>query len=286
MAEAIRSGFAKGEGTNLYFERRGSGPALVMIAGGGGDCSVFSAIGKLLATSYTVLTYDRRGNSRSPLLGSPTKITLAEQSSDALTVLRANGFESALVFGNSGGAEIALDLASRYPRTIEAVVPHEPPTPKILPDAGDILASYDEIDRVMQKEGWAAAFKLFLAINRLTPPGKPEAAEVMLNPEKFLPPSPHLDLLKRQTGNWEYMMKYEVRSFIDFVPDLEKIVGSEVRIGMAAGVDTRGQYPHRASEVIAEKLGAEFVEFPGGHSGAMEVPGPFALELRKLFDRL
>ena len=49
----------------LYVERRGTGPALLMISGGGGDAAYHTRVGDLLGDSYTVLTYDRRGNSRS-----------------------------------------------------------------------------------------------------------------------------------------------------------------------------------------------------------------------------
>jgi acetyltransferase/esterase len=282
----MTTGFASADGAELYFERRGSGPPLLMIAGGGGDCGFYSAIGEILAKSYTVMTYDRRGNSRSRLLGRPTKIELSQQSTDAIAVLRANGFESARVFGSSGGASIALDLAARHPEVVAAVVPHEHPTPKLLPDAHLVLSSYDEIARVMAREGWEAAFRLFLEINKLTPPGEPVAMKAILRPETILPSGPLLDFMRRQSGNWEYMMRYEVRSFVDYMPDLARIGGNDVRIALTAGVDTRGQYFHRASTAIAERLGADYVEFPGGHSGAMEIPGAFAAKLLGLFERI
>src|SRR5690348_8349037 len=44
---------------------RGSGPALVLIAGGHGDASRTEALARHLAYQYTVLTYDRRGLSGS-----------------------------------------------------------------------------------------------------------------------------------------------------------------------------------------------------------------------------
>jgi acetyltransferase/esterase len=282
----LTTGFAKANGAELYFERRGHGPALLMIAGGGGDCGVYTAIGEILASAYTVVTYDRRGNSRSPLRGGPAKIEIAEQSADAVAVLRANGFESARIFGSSGGATIALDIAARHPQAVEAVVPHEPPTPKILPDAPDVLVLYDEIDDVLETAGWQAAFRLFLTTNRLIPPDEPEVMTAVLDPGRILGPGPLLDLLKRQSGNWEYMMKYEVRSFIDYVPDLSRIASNNIRIALTAGVDTQGQYFHRASTIIAERLGVDDVEFPGGHSGATEVPGAFAVKLQGLLERL
>ena len=29
--------------------------------------------------------------------------------------------------------------------------------------------------------------------------------------------------MRRQSGNWEYMMEYQVRQFIEYVPDLGRI---------------------------------------------------------------
>jgi pimeloyl-ACP methyl ester carboxylesterase len=108
-----------------------------------------------------VITYDRRGNSRSPLYHDPVKITIAGQSADAVAVLRASGFNSARIFGNSGGAIIALDLAAHHPHAVDVVVAHEPPLPRVLPDASQYLDVYDEIDRTLRAEGWEAAFTIF-----------------------------------------------------------------------------------------------------------------------------
>ena len=67
----------KADGADLYAERRGDGPPLLIIAGGGGDGGALTTLAGILAASYTVITYDRRGNSRSPLHHDPVKITIA-----------------------------------------------------------------------------------------------------------------------------------------------------------------------------------------------------------------
>ena len=147
-----------------------------MITGGGGDVPYYSAIAGILATDYTVVTYDRRGNSRSLLRGGPATITMAQQSADAVAVLRACGFESAMIFGNSGGATIALDLAATHPQVIQTVVAHEPPVPQVLDHADDYLSIYDEIEAVLHTQGWQAAFTLFqVRIGHL--PARPARAD-------------------------------------------------------------------------------------------------------------
>jgi pimeloyl-ACP methyl ester carboxylesterase len=283
---SFESGLAKTRGTDLYFERRGSGPPLLMIAGGGGDCGVYGPAAELLAETYTVLTYDRRGNSRSLLHGRPVKTNPSEQSEDAVAVIKANGFDSALVFGSSGGAIVALEMVAHQGDAVDGAVAHEPAIPNVLPDGKEILASYDEVYRSMETEGWAAAFRRFLALNYLVRPGDAGAIAALLEPEKVLPPGPLLDLLRRESGNWAYMMEYEVRPFVEYVPDFSAMKRNGVRIATAGGKETRGVYYHRASEAIAERLGVEFVEFRGGHSPAIESPSTFVSELRPLLGRL
>ncbi|MDG6966391.1 MAG: alpha/beta fold hydrolase [Nitrososphaerota archaeon] len=282
----MTAGLAQADGVELYFERRGNGPPLLLIPGGGGDCGFYTALGEVLSRSYTVIAYDRRGNSRSRLRGAPRKITVAQQAEDALAVLRANGFASAAVFGSSGGATIALEMAARHPHAADAVVPHEPATPKVLPDGGAVLAEFDEVERVLADEGWEEAFKLFAKVNRLVKPGDGKALDAVLRPDGAVPRGPLRDLLERQSRNWEYMLRYEVRPFVEYPPDLERIRSNAVPLALLSGAKTRGQYFHRASEVIAERLGVGHVEFPGGHSGALESPVPFGLKLEALLGRL
>ncbi|HEY3955206.1 MAG TPA: hypothetical protein VGM53_17700 [Streptosporangiaceae bacterium] len=86
----LTTGTAHGAGADLYFERRGAGPPLLLIVGGGGDCGYYGRLADILADEFTVLSYDRRGNSRSRLHTGPGPLVMAEQRADALAVLRAN----------------------------------------------------------------------------------------------------------------------------------------------------------------------------------------------------
>jgi pimeloyl-ACP methyl ester carboxylesterase len=279
-------GRAQSDEADLYFERRGDGPPLLLITGGGGDAGYYAPLAGILADEYTVLTYDRRGNSRSRLPRGPVTVTISGQSTDAIAVLHANGFPRAHIFGNSGGATIALDLAAYHPQAVETVIAHEPPVPRVLPDPGDILAFYDEFDRVLASEGWQPAFTLFQARIGRIPPDQRLVWDYLLRPAKVIPPGPHLDLMKRVSGNWEYMTRYEVRSFIDYLPGLDKIVANRVRIALARGAETLDVAEIQMTEAVAERLGAECAVFPGGHTAAMEIPGAFAVTLRDLLARL
>ncbi|MGH2585709.1 MAG: alpha/beta fold hydrolase, partial [Dehalococcoidia bacterium] len=60
------SGLIDAGATKLYHEVRGSGPTLLFITGGTGDAGEWLHIAPPLAEEFTVVTYDRRGFSRSP----------------------------------------------------------------------------------------------------------------------------------------------------------------------------------------------------------------------------
>ena len=279
----LTAGTARGSGTDLYYERRGDGQPLLLVVGGGGDHGYYDGLAESLADEFTVLTYDRRGNSRSVLHGSPRPLVMREQSADALVVLDANDVEAALVFGNSGGASIALDLAARHPDRVNAAVVHEPPVPAVLPDPGPYLAVYDEMDRLLAASGWTAAFSYFqVTVGRVSP----EVSAVMLDPGPHMPAGPVRELLLRVSRNWEYMTRYEIRSFIDYRPDLDAIAANGTPVALAQGADTDDPEAIEMTQATAARLGAESVVFPGGHTGPIEVPDTFGPVLRGLLHRL
>jgi len=270
----VTSGFAAADGADIYYERRGDGPPLLLITGGGGDAGYYSALADLMADRYTVLTYDRRGNSRSRLRGAPTAVTMAAQSDDAVAVLRACGFSSAAVFGDGGGATIALDLAARHPDCVTVAVAHEPP----LPDTDALRSTFDEVARVLERDGWQAALTLFM-----TRFGGMNAEEVplLLDPEGAGMLGVDEATMARMAGNWEYMMRYEIRSFVSYAVPYDRLRGAGVRIVLGAG-DATDEDARRISAGAAARLGTEFAEFPGGDAAPLYQPGPFAARLREV----
>ena len=111
----------------LHTETRGDGPAVLLIAGAGGDAAEFAGVAAALADEFTVTTYDRRGNSRSPRPTGWASTSVAEQADDAAGLLTALGHRPAVVVGTSAGGSIALEVALRHPDTVRAAIIHEPP---------------------------------------------------------------------------------------------------------------------------------------------------------------
>jgi pimeloyl-ACP methyl ester carboxylesterase len=80
-----------------------------------------------------VITFDRRANARSTM-HEPQNFEITQQSRDTVAVLRAVGEESAVIFGNSSGAVIALDMAKTQPDAVQVIVAHEAPVARAHPN--------------------------------------------------------------------------------------------------------------------------------------------------------
>ncbi|WP_327584326.1 lysophospholipase [Nonomuraea sp. NBC_00507] len=99
------------DGTEITFERSGSGPAVVMVdpAGGYSGFDSIRGLGAVLsAEGFTVHTYDRRGRGKS---GDTVPYTIAREIEDLAAMIAAAG-GTALVYGLSSGALLALHAAA------------------------------------------------------------------------------------------------------------------------------------------------------------------------------
>ncbi len=119
-ADSVRSA----DGTMIAFERRGSGPALILVdpAGGYREFDNIRELGKLLAASFTVFTYDRRGRGAS----TDTPPYAIEREVDDLAALVAAAGGSANVYAFSSGGLLALHAAAAG-LAIERLALFEPP---------------------------------------------------------------------------------------------------------------------------------------------------------------
>src|SRR5215210_5408383 len=87
------------EGAEIYCERRGNGPILLLITGAMGDAGFYSSSADILANEFTVVSYDRRSNSRSTG-DRNTAMTVAQQARDAAAIISAMGANKATIFGS------------------------------------------------------------------------------------------------------------------------------------------------------------------------------------------
>jgi len=124
--QAVVKGTARVNGAELYYEVRGSGPPLLLIPGTFVDCGIFSDIADTFAGDFTVITYDRRGYSRSPRPSGWTTTSIEEQAQDAVDLLSTLSVGTAVVVGGSSSGLIALELALSHGAYVTAAVVHEP----------------------------------------------------------------------------------------------------------------------------------------------------------------
>jgi pimeloyl-ACP methyl ester carboxylesterase len=257
-------------GANLYYEVRGAGRLLLLIAGGSADAGVYEPMAARLARDYTVVTYDPRGNSRSPL-DRPWKDQRIEvHSDDARRLLDLLSTEPAEVFGSSSGAIVGLDLIARHPEQVRTLIAHEPPAVQVLPDAAEQRAFFDEVYDTYRRVGVDAAMQRFAAGIGVGDQAPPRQAQ--------LPPS-MVEMLSRVSANNEFFLAHEVRPFTRFVPDVPALQAGAGRIVLAGGRDSRASLPYRPAVAVADRLGSHVVDFPGGHAGYMTHPAEFATQL-------
>ena len=261
-----RSGTAAVVGAELYYEVRGRGPVVLLIAGATGDAGHFEQAADILASDHTVITYDRRGNSRSGPAG-PT--TLDQQAEDAVALLRHVGAAAAVVFGTSGGAIIALKLAFGAPELTRQVIVHEPPFMQVLPDAAELGRTFQtQVEQALATRGARGAMELFIRDNA--------GSDVF----DRLDPT----LRERMIANGPSFFGHELAMFMSWVPSETELAGLRVPVRTLAGRDNRGQYYYRAAEWLAKALGVDLVEIPGGHAPYLARPREFAAALLPLLN--
>ncbi|MEA2682334.1 MAG: hypothetical protein QOK05_662 [Chloroflexota bacterium] len=148
MTETTRSA----DGTTIAFERTGDGPALILVGGALSTRDGAGTLVPLLAGSFSVITYDRRGRGDSGDSGDTPPYAPAREVEDLSALIEAAG-GSAMVFGHSSGAVLSLEAAAAG-AAITRLAVYEPP---YLTDpsggevarktAGEIQAALDAGDR-------------------------------------------------------------------------------------------------------------------------------------------
>src|SRR5262245_49335648 len=114
-------------GARLYYETHGSGPLLLMVPGASGTADIFTRVTEYLAAHYTVVTYDRRGFSRSQLEGPQDYAQRLETDAEDVRRLIAHvSDEPATIFGTSSGAVVVLAVLTHHPAVVRTLVPYEP----------------------------------------------------------------------------------------------------------------------------------------------------------------
>ncbi len=276
-----QSGRVTTEGDDLYYEIRGQGQPLLMIAPAGGDGWQYSFVADILSDEYKVITYDRRANARSTM-NAPQNFEVSQQSRDAVAVLHAAGETSAFVFGNSSGAVIALDMAKTQPQAVRAVIAHEAPVARVLPQAQKWQRFFAGVNWTAYRFGSSLAALRFmlgvqLPVRQLIKATSPVNLHRAQSRERYL----------SDKDATEVLVKLELLPVTNYLPDFELIKKNGLRVYIAVGewALARKTWYVQAAQIMAQQPGCELVIFPGHHGSFMDLPAEWAAALRGVLHR-
>jgi pimeloyl-ACP methyl ester carboxylesterase len=235
----------------IYTEKRGEGPPIIFIPGYGGDGAFFLYLADFLSDEFTVITYDRRGNSRSPR--GWFKVTLEEQADDIAKLLDAFKIERTLVISSSNGGSVAFKLMLLHPDRILGAVLHEPFwSPSFMSDP---LPLYNQSEINTKK----------VQVRREKDCGDLEGRLRYLNGDSLFDYF-SANTRRRMSENTE-TGSIEREVFSQWTPtptDWEEI--SKIPLNLLLGKDTLPMFVE-AIHSIEKFIGKKALMVPGGHSG-------------------
>ena len=152
----------------LYYELTGDGDeTLVLVHGSWTDHQSWQFVVPALAERHRVLSYDRRGHSRS-VGPARTQGSRRQHEADLAALIETLDLGVVNLVGSSYGGSISLGLASRRPDLVRCVIAHEPPLlgvsklhPPVEADLTDVHATIAQVRDALQAgdpEGGARLF--------------------------------------------------------------------------------------------------------------------------------
>ncbi|GAA2796465.1 alpha/beta fold hydrolase [Crossiella cryophila] len=275
----VRTGVLRVPGAGLHYALRGSGPPLLILPGGGGDADCANPLTETLAADFTVLTYDRRGQTRTTVDDPVAQKGIRQHAADVHSLLTGLGLTDAMVFGSSTGAVIGLDLVRQHPDLIRRFIAHEPPLLSLLAteDREAVRGVVGQVDRLHREGGWQAVFRrMGQVLDVPLTDHTDHTAEVA-----WTPPT------QRTSANLDFFLTNDFPATWQYQPDNQawaELRASAPLITPAVSAHglTRETLLARSTRALADLLGTATVELPGGHDGYRTHPYSFATALRKV----
>lgn len=243
-------------GITWYYEQEGSGPHVVLIPDGFGECQMFDkSVSIIAAAGFTVTTFDTPGMSRSH--DAPPEavkdVTGQKLAGQIIGLLDTLGISEPVAFwGSSSGGATVLALAADYPDRVRNGMPHEVPT-TVESNVSDLAKGTEEDiaakvggfpvkSGMVSPEDWAAL-------------GDDVHARLARNYVVWARGYPHiLPLTKSKITDGQLLQR-----------PLDWTVGFATQTGLFAD-----------NIVAATKLGIPFRTIPGSHFPYVSAPEKFA----------
>ena len=109
-------------GRTLHFERRGLGPALMLLHGFTGSSGSMDQLARALSADYATIAPDLPGHGRSTGAARDGRHAFEDGLADLAATLQAAGHSRAHWLGYSMGARLALGVAVRHPQCVSSLV--------------------------------------------------------------------------------------------------------------------------------------------------------------------
>ena len=111
------------DGVAIYYEIRGTGPALILTHGFAASAEMFAKVVGPLSETHTVITWDQRGHGRSDYPPEPASYSPDLAVADIAALLDAAGVDAAVVGGHSLGGYLSFEFLLAHPaRTMGLVL--------------------------------------------------------------------------------------------------------------------------------------------------------------------
>ena len=241
-------------GATVSYDKRGSGPPLVLVHGGFSDHETnWAFVMPLLTQRFTVHAVARRGRGETDATEGHG---VEDEGRDVAALVEAVG-APVFLLGHSYGAHAALAAAAKVPDRVRKLVLYEPPWPGILGEGA--LA---RLEGLAESEGWEAFAAAFFRDVLSVPAGELEE----LRATELWPPI--VGDAKASLGDLRALSRY------DFSAD--RFRGLNLPVLLQIGTESpRGLY---ATDALAAALpDARVEELPGqAHEAMTTAPGPYA----------
>ena len=259
-------------GATIAYDLVGSGPLLVLVAGGGGTATMYHPIADTLKDRFTVLTYDRRGFSRSVLTGKQDfSVRLSTDAKDVVRLIEHISMGPASIFGSSSGAIVALAVLSEHPDVVTKLIAHEPPVTRFHPNALERLSQLHAIYNTYRTEGIPVAWHQFMEAWPISPSDH-EATRGSFSPE----------ITYQMAKNRQYWFEHELRQYPSVDLDMEALRLTVRQLLFTMGEETPARPTTLIVEALSGALEAPLQQMPGGHLGYAVKPQAFGEALAEI----
>jgi len=163
LSDSTLDRFVTNEGVRIHYEVEGTGPAILMRTGAGGDCRICRDAGYVKGLEkYKRILLDQRGRGKSDR---PNTLDLHRYElhvADICAVLDDAGIDSAAFMGYSAGATMGVAFGSLHPSRLKALVGIGSLSLYNIPDLPKPADPAAEIQRIAAAGGVRAEYEAFM----------------------------------------------------------------------------------------------------------------------------